>query len=580
MSLGTESLGVLPLGVPVPQAASGPYVAPSVYFDGTNDFLYLPLPNNVATVGSSVGTISFWIKLNSPPTAGVKPGILLSPGGGLQLQFDTSGLIELIGMNTSGTRGQVLIMRSASQLSVGIWHHVALSWDITVNPSKQRLYVDGASDWGYGSVLIGGVIDVADKAWNFSLDKLNYYKIDGCFADVWADFGHFIDLDVPANLEKFRDPSGRPVDLGADGSAPTGTQPPIYLHGNATTFANNAGYGGAFTVYGNPTDCPTSPSGGGATHAAAITLAQSLGAGVSNIATLNAGVTLATSVGVSDGGNMSTTQQVMLAQTLGQAQSAAISQEAAITYALSLAESASPQALLQAQLALAQSMGAANDVVAALEAQAGYSITLSQSQAAAMNAIADTSLGLSLGLTHDLPPPGSVSAALTLAAAYGVTPAASADLAAAVAYALQPAAVVNGGLELAVAINLALNAGMGQSALITIEGGLSLALSMTVADSVAADFAASLELGSLLGAVMDVAAQMQADTSLGLRPGASYTGGGVTEAGVTYSVTLSQTAAGATFDATIVTPDGRKLTIRADDRLLTIAADTRTLNIQ
>lgn len=61
----------------------------------------------------------------------------------------------------------------------------------------------------------------------------------------------FLDITVEANRRKFIDALGKPVDLGADGSLPTGTQPEIFApDGNIGT---NLGSGGDGTVTGAPT---------------------------------------------------------------------------------------------------------------------------------------------------------------------------------------------------------------------------------------------------------------------------------------------------------------------------------------
>lgn len=66
-----------------------------------------------------------------------------------------------------------------------------------------------------------------------------------------------VDLAVVANRRKFINADLTPVSLGADGSAPLGTQPPIFLtlpsgDTNAADFALNAGGGGVFTITGIP----------------------------------------------------------------------------------------------------------------------------------------------------------------------------------------------------------------------------------------------------------------------------------------------------------------------------------------
>jgi hypothetical protein len=74
----------------------------------------------------------------------------------------------------------------------------------------------------------------------------------GAIADVWsANTPAFVDLSVAANRRKFIHADLSPVDLGATGMGPTGTQPPVFLTvpagGVPSDFRTNYGTGGAFS---------------------------------------------------------------------------------------------------------------------------------------------------------------------------------------------------------------------------------------------------------------------------------------------------------------------------------------------
>jgi len=72
------------------------------------------------------------------------------------------------------------------------------------------------------------------------------------------DFGTCL---TPSDIYKFRNPAtGKPVDLGPNGSTPTGSAPSLFFSGNATSFATNQGTGGAFTLTSALTNATTSPS--------------------------------------------------------------------------------------------------------------------------------------------------------------------------------------------------------------------------------------------------------------------------------------------------------------------------------
>lgn len=77
--------------------------------------------------------------------------------------------------------------------------------------------------------------------------------IVGTIADLW--FGatpSFVDMTVQSNRRSFIGVAGGAQSLGADGSAPFGVTPPVFLTdtGQAASFATNAGRGGSFIVSG------------------------------------------------------------------------------------------------------------------------------------------------------------------------------------------------------------------------------------------------------------------------------------------------------------------------------------------
>ena len=65
---------------------------------------------------------------------------------------------------------------------------------------------------------------------------------------------------MEANRRKFIDVDGKPVDLGSDGSTPTGTVPLMFFSGPTDDWHINKGSVGGFTETGAFTDAPYSPS--------------------------------------------------------------------------------------------------------------------------------------------------------------------------------------------------------------------------------------------------------------------------------------------------------------------------------
>jgi hypothetical protein len=95
----------------------------------------------------------------------------------------------------------------------------------------------------------------------FNPPKLEY------LADFWFDAGRtsLFDLSIVANRRKFIDPLGKPVDLGATGSIPTGSPPAFFLRrapaDAPALFANDrSGNGNNFTITGALVNSPSSPT--------------------------------------------------------------------------------------------------------------------------------------------------------------------------------------------------------------------------------------------------------------------------------------------------------------------------------
>jgi len=82
---------------------------------------------------------------------------------------------------------------------------------------------------------------------------------NGCIGPIWMT-DEEIDFSDAANRQKFTDAGnfGHIKDLGEDGSKPTGTQPKIYIKGNATNIAQHGSLSGSGTLTrGNLTNCAT-----------------------------------------------------------------------------------------------------------------------------------------------------------------------------------------------------------------------------------------------------------------------------------------------------------------------------------
>ena len=122
---------------------------------------------------------------------------------------------------------------------------VAISWQAGVElcapiPGQDSMVSQFLDEKGEG--LMGVV---------FETDDLEAAKAQAETAGVAAIIP--IDFSQEENRLKFFDAFGYPVDLGADGSLPTGNQPLIYMN-NDFHLGSNLGSGGDFTPVNSPTD--------------------------------------------------------------------------------------------------------------------------------------------------------------------------------------------------------------------------------------------------------------------------------------------------------------------------------------
>ena len=149
-----------------------------------------------------------------------------------------------------------------------MWHQLLASWNIANGNTDNRMYVDDstadndlnlASDGTIDYDTANGTGDWAIGGGIFNEGSL-YQKLNGEIGPVWFDTT-WIDFNVEANRRKFINADGTPADLGSDGSTPTGSQPKIFMNGDATYWnaGTNGGTGGAFTMTGSVTDSGNEP---------------------------------------------------------------------------------------------------------------------------------------------------------------------------------------------------------------------------------------------------------------------------------------------------------------------------------
>jgi hypothetical protein len=264
VNLGAQTVGKIYLGVDIVLGGGGggDYVAKAVHIDGAT---YLDIAG-LAAVDNGLFSCAMWIKISSA-----------SHGSSLW-QVDANGNFTSSLGNGSApatfyTSLKLFDATNSGQLNLDsgpgtedVFHSVIISanTNLAAGSKQVKIYVDGVD-------MTTNISDT-DPAFLMAFNGKEFSAFsdgagDGWFGDVadyWIAPGQSLLTDgdiAPATLAKFRDPiTGKPVDLGADGSTPTGLAPAIFFSGDETEFATNKGTGGAFTLTGTLTNATTSPS--------------------------------------------------------------------------------------------------------------------------------------------------------------------------------------------------------------------------------------------------------------------------------------------------------------------------------
>ena len=250
--------GSVMLGVMANSRSRGGFVAEAVVFDGTNDYL------NESMVGlvladSKVCIISFWVR----PVLGGNMYILSSKNTGTnvvgaEIWLDNSGKLFYVGRQGGGAT--MIAMESTNTLSANVWHHVLLSQN-NGGPSLSTIYVDDVNVTNITTGALNGKVEYnghefsLGARWDLSL------RYQGDIAECYVNTSTWQDGTIEANRRNFISSAGAPVDLGSDGSTPTGAQPGIYITGDASVWnaGTNKGSSIDFVMTGAVTDSTNEP---------------------------------------------------------------------------------------------------------------------------------------------------------------------------------------------------------------------------------------------------------------------------------------------------------------------------------
>lgn len=219
-------------------------------FDGTAAYLRR-VAGLTGAADSKLFTISAWIRINSTAAQTLIASETALAGGTIRIAagIAAGGRFYVIGVNSAGTN--ILDQRS-SVLPVGPFIHIIASFDLS-NSAKRFIYVDDVSDISQNNTYTNDTIDFTVADWSIGAIADGTAKLGGSVAELWCAPGVYLDLSVTANRRKFVTADIDPVDLGATGNTPTGSDPLVFMSGAIAAWHTNKGTGGGFTLTGTLT---------------------------------------------------------------------------------------------------------------------------------------------------------------------------------------------------------------------------------------------------------------------------------------------------------------------------------------
>lgn len=222
----------------------------------------------LASPGFSDGkefTLSIWFRAHTLPSLPVFITEIANSRytqAGMHVYWNNSPTFQIRGRGSDNNYKLRAAYSDSSLITVNTWHHLACSFDLT-STSKRHIYWDGVdrtSDFSFNDYTNANFDFTRNEmtvGHSVTTSQISTDGFDGEIGDYYFDTNY---LDLSTNISKFIDGSGNPVDLGSDGSTPSGSQPEVYLSGDTSTWGvNNFGSLGDFTTVGTLGDSANEP---------------------------------------------------------------------------------------------------------------------------------------------------------------------------------------------------------------------------------------------------------------------------------------------------------------------------------
>ena len=215
----------------------------SAAFDGTNDYITRGAELTGNGNGKS-GIFNVWVKFNTDGTAQTFWGV---QNDSIDIKRDAANKIWIY-INT----GSVSLITTSSVVAADGWTHILGSWDVATGYSD--IYINDVQETLTTDTTTDTTLDYTHTNHWFFANRLAAAKLNGEVSDMYINLATSLDLTTESNRRKFISSDLTPVDLGSDGSTPTGSAPIVFFHINRTeavaNFAGNEGGGGACSITG------------------------------------------------------------------------------------------------------------------------------------------------------------------------------------------------------------------------------------------------------------------------------------------------------------------------------------------
>ena len=242
-------------------ASGSAYAVDAADFDGTNDYML----RGAAFTGisnSSKGIFSCWVRFDGGD--GAEQTLLADADVLCVVRKKTDNKVEVTLWDTGSSN--LLAFNSSAITAGATWVHVLASWDTGFSSGNKlhHLYITNTSDKVVSVDSANGAnVNLGATNWGVGARTGGTLKLNGCLAEIYFAPGQYLDFSTSANRAKFIS-GGKPVNLGGDGSLPTGTAPIAYfriLNGQGVNvIQTNRGTGGGMEITGTLEIASSSPS--------------------------------------------------------------------------------------------------------------------------------------------------------------------------------------------------------------------------------------------------------------------------------------------------------------------------------